>query len=139
MKTTHVILVCLVMASVISAVNLVGKYQNELGSVMSIDTFDGMTFSGIYSTAVSSNGSSLQAPVNGFYNTATRTEGTIAFSVNWKFLNNDKKQVISTTSWNGIVRSDSTIHTTWLLTEYCVLADEWDATTIGKDLFTKIQ
>ncbi len=127
----------LVVFFAMATADLIGKYQNELGSTMDITKSDGSTFSGMYHTKVSSNGTALDAPVAGEYNAATRTEGTVSFAVNWRFVD-DKKLKISTTSWNGLVRSDGSMHTTWLLTAYCDQEDEWAATTIGKDLFTKL-
>ena len=120
-------------------IDLVGRYKNELDSIMQIQAVDGSSFYGTYHTAVSAKGTSLVAQMNGKYNESdTPGEGVIAFSVNWKYVK-DEKNVFSTSSWNGIVRKNGQIHTMWLLTRYCPALVGWNATSIGYNIFTKMQ
>lgn len=119
--------------------DLTGKYVNELQSIMTIDKFDGVAFSGTYQTAVSGNGSSLTTTVSGTYNAVpSKNEGTIGFIANWKYVGTDNKPVFSTTSWNGVSRSDGSIRAQWLLTRYGPKSEDWDSTNIGLDTFTKM-
>ncbi len=116
----------------------VGTYKNELGSIMEIKSFDGVTFFGIYRTAVSAKGTSLESTVSGIYNESeTKGEGTISFAVNWKYVKDDKT-VFSTSSWNGIARADGHVYAMWLVTRYCPSSETWNATTVGSNTFEKI-
>jgi len=137
MLTRFLTIIALVAASQASTSFLVGTWKNELGSLMTIDavTTDNV-FSGTYKTAVSGNGTALEAPVRGSFNPAAATAGTIAFIVDWQYVD-EEGDVISATAWCGLVRG-KTMLTKWLLTHYCDPADDWQDTNIGMDTFNKI-
>jgi len=60
-----------------SAPSLQGVWQNELGSTMTITSFDGTTFGGTYASSVSSEG----GPVTGTL-TGTFAGDAVGFTVN---------------------------------------------------------
>jgi hypothetical protein len=134
MKT---LIILAIMTSMVCA-QIMGKWKNELDSVMTVDHIVGDTFHGIYETAVSGNGTHLTAPVDGKFTmpTAPETLGTIAFAVNWEYKNSEGKIVRSTSTWAGFY-TDSVISAQWLLVRGCTLKDTWSSTTVGKDFFNK--
>jgi hypothetical protein len=106
----------------------VGAWNNELGSTMTVDQFDGTNFSGTYSSAVSADGTSAKGTLWG-----TIAGGSIAFLVNWK------AEFPSVTAWSGLVLSDgktTAIHTLWhLASTPDADTDAWESILAGADLF----
>jgi avidin family protein len=110
--------------------NLQGVWQNELGSTMTITSFDGTTFSGTYASAVSSGGGSVSGTLAG-----TLAGDAVGFIVNWK------PAFSSVTSWSGIVLTSGdalAIYSLWHLASTPESdADYWESITAGADLFVQ--
>ncbi len=111
-----------------AAFSPVGTWENELGSVMVIEQFDGTNFSGTYKSAVSASGSSARGTLSG-----TLAGDAIAFVVNWK------EEFASVTAWSGLVLSDGdtpAIYALWHLAS-TPAEDEgaWESILAGADLF----
>lgn len=111
-----------------AAPNLQGIWQNELGSTMTITSFDGTRFSGTYASAVSSGSGSATGALAG-----TLAGDAIGFMVNWE------PGFASVTSWSGIVMADGdtlAIYSLWHLASTPESeADYWEAILAGADLF----
>ncbi|MEX3992847.1 avidin/streptavidin family protein [Paraburkholderia sp. EG286A] len=109
---------------------LVGKWENELGSVVTIDQFDGTNFSGTYETAVGNDGLAATAPLFG-----TVAGDAIAFTVNWG------PTYVSVRGWSGLLLADGNqacMYTLWNLS--CTPMDEDDfqhSILTGADLFAR--
>lgn len=110
---------------------LVGKWENELGSIMTIEQFDGTNFSGTYQSAVSSDGKSLTGPLLG-----TIAGDALAFTVNWG------TTYSSVTSWNGLLLGDGSqtyMYTLWNLSSTPENEDDvWQSIQAGAELFAQI-
>ncbi|XP_067399637.1 avidin-like [Emydura macquarii macquarii] len=118
---------------------LSGSWQNELGSNMSIFAVNNAgQFSGLYFTAVSATPKPIVvSPLNGSQHMENSEQPTFGFTVSWKFSD-------STTVFVGqcFVDDDGeqTLKTMWLLREkVSIIGDDWKATTVGTDVFTRIK
>lgn len=134
-----IILAILIMTTITTAA-LVGVWKNELGSKMTISTVaPDNTFSGVYETAVSGNGTSLKSDLAGKFTLGVSADmlGTLAFSVNWDYKNAQGETVRSTSTWAGFW-SQRAIWAQWLLSRSCTAKDMWQHTLVGKDVFNKI-
>jgi Avidin family len=69
--------------------------NNELGSTMEVEHFDGINFTGTYTSLVSANGQSAKGALFG-----SIAGDAIAFLVNWK------DEFTSLTAWFGLVPGD---------------------------------
>jgi len=118
-------------ASAASAPNLLGSWRNELGSTMTITSFDGTTFGGTYTSAVSSGGSSVSGSLAG-----TLAGDAVGFVVNWK------PAFSSVTSWSGLLLTAGDaliIYTLWHMADTPDKeADYWESILAGADLFVKV-
>jgi Avidin family len=117
--------------------NLEGTWHNELGSTMVIDQVRDGGFTGRYTTAVTPTGSA-----QGSFHLVGRTDAdsggeAIAFLVCWQ---NDMSNHHSVTAWSGqaqrINREDQ-ITAMWLLTLETSPEQDWYATHVGHDIFTR--
>ena len=119
--------------------NLLGTWFNELGSTMVIDQVQNGTIIGSYATAVSSTGCAQGSfSLVGSTDTDSGGEG-VAFSVCWK---NDTSQCASVTAWSGqaqTIDGEDQILAFWLLTVESAPDQDWYATHVGQDLFTRSQ
>ena len=115
-----------------------GTWYNESGSMMKI-AVDGPLIMGTYHTAV--------GDANGIYqligsididgNSAERGQA-IAWVVVWT--NDTKGSSHSITAWSGqyqIIDQVEEIETLWLLTSERLTENDWAATLVNKDLFTR--
>lgn len=109
---------------------LQGVWQNELGSTMTITSFDGTTFSGTYESAVSGGGAPVTGPLAG-----TLAGDAIGFTVNWS------SATSSVTSWNGLLLSDGNalyLYTLWYLASTPGSAEDyWESILAGADIFVQ--
>uniref|UniRef100_K7F8M3 Avidin n=1 Tax=Pelodiscus sinensis TaxID=13735 RepID=K7F8M3_PELSI len=120
--------------------DLSGLWRNELGSLMEIhDVNEAGEFSGEYLTAVTATSNCIQnSPLKGAqHHTKAETSPVFGFTVNWEFSN-------STTVFVGQcfmdARGNETLKTTWLLREEVgSLGDDWGATRVGTNDFTRKQ
>lgn len=107
-----------------------GTWENELGSTMEIDEFDGANFSGTYTSAVSADRQAVKGKLTG-----TLVGDAIAFIVNWK------DNFSSVTAWSGLVLGHDDveyIHTLWLLASTPEEEESaWQAIKAGADDFTR--
>ena len=107
---------------------LQGVWQNELGSTMTITSFDGKTFGGTYASSVSSEG----GPVAGIL-AGTLAGDALGFTVNWS------PTFSSVTSWNGLLLTDGdtlVIYSLWQLASTPESeANYWESIQAGVDLF----
>ena len=115
--------------------NLNGTWYNKLGSYMKliVDNSGGVT--GIYNTGV--------GEASGDYALVGRTDvlghetaWNVGFVVSWNNEANGNSD--SVTTWSGqlqIIDGASTIITTWLLTDETRTQNNWDSTTVGKNIF----
>ncbi len=110
---------------------LQGVWQNELGSTMTITSFDGTIFGGTYSSAVSSG----KGPVSGTL-AGTLSGDAIGFTVNWA------PTYSSVTSWSGLLLTDGdtlVIYSLWHLASTPESeADYWESILAGADLFIEM-
>lgn len=115
-----------------AAPGLKGVWQNELGSTMTITSFDGTTFGGTYASAVSSGPGSATGKLAG-----TLADDAVGFTVNWA------PTFSSVTSWNGLVLTDGeslVIYSLWHLASTPESeADYWESILAGADLFIQMQ
>ena len=116
-------------------VSLEGNWQNELGSVMIIESVDSSTgvFSGSYTSSVGDAEDSYL--LTGRYDTASDTP-TLGWTVTWL---NDYNDADSTTTWSGQYQEPDgapTLLTQWLLTSETDPDDNWQSTLVGSDVFT---
>lgn len=115
-----------------AAAGLKGVWQNELGSTMTISSFDGTTFDGTYVSAVSSGPGSATGKLVG-----TLTGDAVGFTVNWA------PTFSSVTSWNGLLLTDGeslVIYSLWHLASTPESeADSWESILAGADLFVQMQ
>lgn len=119
---------------------LTGCWLNDLGSKMWIGNVeaDG-SFSGEYQTAVSSTEKPIKlARLNGSQNKASTEQATFGFTVNWDSFSD------STTVFTGQCFMDEdkqeSLQTMWLLREKAEFAtDNWKATTVGTNVFTRVK
>jgi len=75
---------------------LLGTWQNEIGSTMTVTSFDGTNFSGSYTSAVSEGSGPATGTLSG-----TLAGNAIAFTVNWLPI------FPSVTGWNGLLLTAS--------------------------------
>uniref|UniRef100_A0A8B9Q0P0 Avidin n=1 Tax=Apteryx owenii TaxID=8824 RepID=A0A8B9Q0P0_APTOW len=119
---------------------LTGFWINDLGSNMTINSVNKKgEFSGLYHTAVSATKDEIKvSPLQGSQHRKNeQNQPTFGFTVNWSFSD-------STTVFTGqcFVDEDGKeiLRTTWLLRqEVDKLKDDWKATSIGSDVFTRFQ
>jgi hypothetical protein len=105
---------------------------------MTIDRVVDNAFAGMYKTAVSGNGTALEAPVSDSFNPSAATVDAITFAVDWQYDDEEGEKVVGAAAWCGVVR-DKAMRTTWLLTRYGDPADDWDSTNIGMNTFEKLR
>uniref|UniRef100_A0A8C3F538 Avidin n=1 Tax=Chrysemys picta bellii TaxID=8478 RepID=A0A8C3F538_CHRPI len=117
---------------------LTGTWRNDLGSNMTISAVnEAGQFSGLYLTAVSAAEKPiLVSPLNGSQHIDDLGQPTFGFTVTWSFS-------VSTTVFVGQCFVDDqgkeTLQTMWLLREKVKSAeDNWKATTVGTNVFTRI-
>jgi hypothetical protein len=119
--------------------NLEGTWHNELGSTMVIEQVRDGGFTGSYSTAVSPTGST-----EGSFELVGRTDAdsggeAVAFLVCWQ---NDTSSRHSVTAWSGQaqrINGQDQITAMWLLTLETSPEQDWYATHVGHDVFTRVQ
>ncbi|XP_053888763.1 avidin-like isoform X2 [Malaclemys terrapin pileata] len=118
---------------------LSGTWRNELGSNMTISAVnEAGQFSGLYHTDVSTTGKQiLVSPMKGSQQVDNQEQPIFGFTVTW--LVSD-----STTVFVGQCFVDDqgkeTLQTMWLLREKVKSAeDNWKATTVGTNVFTRIK
>jgi hypothetical protein len=113
------------------SVSLLGTWQNELGSVMTIEKVDGATFSGTYASSVSGGQGSVNGTLAGMV-----SGDAIAFTVNWA------PTFSSVTGWNGLLLSDGSsvfIYSLWNLASTPDQPENfWESILAGADLFEQI-
>ena len=107
-----------------------GTWYNENGSIMVIRRAEDGQLEGKY---MSSKGE-----LSGVYTLAGRYDPsgpTLGLTVAWE---NGTRKLKSTTCWCGLYRN-RTLETTWLLTKEPVPGEEWKATVVGTDYFTRVK
>ncbi|HXP69796.1 MAG TPA: avidin/streptavidin family protein [Candidatus Dormibacteraeota bacterium] len=114
-----------------AAPKLIGIWKNELGSTMEITSFDGTTFAGTYTSAVSSNSTSAKGKLAG-----TLSGTALGFTATWT------TPFSSVTSWSGLLLTDGNllaIFTLWHLASTPDSdADLWESILAGADFFVRI-
>ncbi len=114
-----------------------GVWYNELGSEMQLSASGGQV-SGIYMTSVGY--ASGDYTISGRYNETPSSGGqALGWAVAW---DNPYINSHSATAWSGQYQTDPTtnaeeIGTFWLLTSETDPDDDWAATQIGQDTFTR--
>ena len=117
--------------------NLEGTWHTELGSTLIIERVRDGGLSGTYATALSASGSA-----KGSFEVVGRTDAdsggeAVVFSVCWK---NDLSDCHSATAWVGQtqrVDGHERISAMWLLTVETSPEQDWYATHVGHDVFTR--
>jgi hypothetical protein len=107
-----------------------GQWYNELGSQMTLQ-IDGAQITGIYTTNVGATGT--YTLVGALDLTPTPASQTFGFVVAWQ-------QANSVTTWSGqyqLINGQETLTMLWLLTSETAPPNNWRATTVGEDLFTR--
>lgn len=119
--------------------NLEGTWHTELGSTLVIDRVRDGGLSGTYATALSPTGSA-----RGRFEVVGRTDAdsggeAVAFSVCWR---NDVTDRHSATAWVGQAQridGRERISAMWLLTVETSPEQDWYATHVGHDVFTRVK
>ncbi|OCU02350.1 avidin [Xenopus laevis] len=131
------LLLCFCVCSATQQCNIQGQWRNNLGSNMTIQSVsDNGAFAGVYLTAVSSvNTEIVESPLTGFWKKSKQP--IIGFAVKWAFSD-------SLTVWAGQCflneNNEEVLHTTWLLrSKQEAQQDNWKATRIGVDTFTRLK
>lgn len=112
-----------------------GRWYNELGSLMELRA-DGALIQGRYTTSVGASGT---YQLRGGCDTSPRSESqSLGFVVVW---NNDvQKNAHSVTTWSGqyqVIHGQEMLTTLWLLTSETEASQNWQATNVGEDVFTR--
>lgn len=119
--------------------NLEGNWHNELGSTMVINAVRDGGFTGTYTTAVSPTGCA-QGSFQLVGQTDTDSGGeAVAFVVCWQ---NDSSNCQSVTAWSGQAQNisgEDRITAMWLFTVETSPEQDWYATHVGHDTFTRVQ
>ncbi|XP_072216173.1 avidin-related protein 4/5-like [Excalfactoria chinensis] len=117
---------------------LTGKWINDLGSSMTIErvNYNG-EFIGTYLTAVADKPEHItKSPLVGFQN-MTVCQPTFGFTVEWNFI--ESTSVFTGQcfmDWNG----NEVLRTMWLLRSHAdKIGDDWNATRVGYNIFTRLQ
>lgn len=117
-----------------------GTWYNELKSTMVIDPIVNGQITGTYTTAVSATGCAQGKTFTLVGRTDTDTGGEgIGFVVNWK---NNTTDCESVTAWSGqaqTINGEDQINAFWLLTVESAPNQDWYATHVGQDVFTRTQ
>lgn len=117
-----------------------GTWYNELGSVMTISTASDGSLSGTYCSAVGE--AQFTYPLVGRFDVAPSSGGqSLGWTVAWW---NQYGNSHSTTSWTGQYQIDPNtneeeIYTLWLLVAEKSPSQDWSATNVGQDTFTRTQ
>ncbi|KAJ1212542.1 hypothetical protein NDU88_000197 [Pleurodeles waltl] len=135
-KTPLLVLLCLALTTTVcSKCQISGKWKNDHGSTMSIGSVDSKGgFEGSYLTAVSSTNNDItESPLAGVQQ--LDDEPTVGFIVKWISIN-------SVTVFTGQCFVDENgnevLETIWLLRSPAgVRTDNWKATRVGRDVFTR--
>ncbi|XP_078058930.1 avidin-like [Mustelus asterias] len=112
------------------AMSLSGCWDNDLGSNMTMIVSDSGVISGAYWSKVSSTGQMAKGVMIGYQQDLKRP--TFGFVVKWK--------IDSITVWTGQyekIAAKEHLKTVWLLRQNVNASDNWKATSIGMDLFTR--
>ncbi|XP_051660391.1 avidin-like [Manacus candei] len=120
--------------------NLTGNWTNDLGSNMTILAVDEKgNFAGLYNTSVADHPNKIQqSPLVGFLHlTNPIDQPTFGFTVNWTFSD-------SITVFTGQCFLDKdgkeTLKTMWLLrSRMDNIENDWKATRVGTNIFTRVQ
>ncbi|MFZ0769992.1 MAG: avidin/streptavidin family protein [Candidatus Sulfotelmatobacter sp.] len=119
--------------------NIQGIWYNELGSTMVISGVNNGQITGTYATAVSATACAQGTFVlTGRTDTDNGGEG-IGFVVSWQ---NAKSRCESVTAWSGQAQNiggEDCIVALWLLTVESAPDQDWYATHVGQDVFTRLQ
>lgn len=114
-----------------------GEWYNELGSMLQISQSDSV-ISGTYHTAVG-DAQGIYV-LSGLINIDPAPGGqAVGWTVVWT---NDFGTSHSVTTWSGqyqVVQGEEQILTFWLLTSEQLPNNDWQATNIGQDTFTRTQ
>lgn len=117
-----------------------GTWYNELGSVMTINANSDGTLSGTYCSTVGEAQATYQ--LIGSYDLSPSSGGQSAgWTVTWL---NQYGNSHSTTSWTGQYQTDpktgdEEIYTFWMLVTEKSPSQDWAATNVGQDTFTRNQ
>lgn len=116
-----------------------GTWYNELGSTMNIDPVANGQVTGSYITAVSETACAQGSfRLVGFTDTDSEGEA-VGFVVIWE---NDTSECASVTAWSGqaqVINGGEQITAFWLLTVESTSDQDWYATHVGQDTFTRTQ
>ena len=111
------------------------RWQNELGSVMTITSVDESgNFSGTYGSSVGEPTPPPPFPFNGRYQVGGTTLGWAVSYYGGEFH--------STAAWSGQVQfkaGSPIIYTTWVLTRTTKPEENWNSTNVGFDTFVPLQ
>lgn len=114
-----------------------GIWYNELGSEMTLSV-DGMMVTGTYQTTVG-DAQGIYQLVGSVDTEPSNLGQAVGFVVAWV---NDYGTANSVTTWSGqwqLIAGEETITTMWLLTAEVGSPSDWNATLVGKDVFTRYQ
>ena len=119
--------------------NLQGIWYNELGSTMAISAVNNGQITGTYATAVSATACAQGTfELSGRTDTDSGGEG-VGFVVSWQ---NASSHCESVTAWSGQaqnINGQDCILACWLLTVESAPNEDWYATHVGQDVFTRLQ
>jgi hypothetical protein len=118
--------------------SIAGTWYNELGSVMTLSITSNGSLSGTYCSAVGD--AHANYPLVGLYDVAPTSGGqAVGWTVAWL---NQYGNSHSATSWTGQYQTDpktnqEELYTFWLLVSEKSPTQDWSATNVGQDTFTR--
>ncbi|KAJ1212544.1 hypothetical protein NDU88_000199 [Pleurodeles waltl] len=135
-KTPLLLLLGLALTTTVcSKCHLSGRWKNDLGSTMSIGSVDSKGgFEGSYLTAVSSTNNTItESPLAGAQQ--LDDEPTVGFTVKWTF---SKSMTVFTGQCFEDDNGNDVLETMWLLRSHAgERTDNWKATSVGRNIFTR--
>ena len=117
--------------------HLEGKWYNELGSSMNIESAESGMLKGFYNTKVGE--AECNYVLTGCYD-SLKNRRSLGWTVTW--VNKDDSKSMSTTCWCGQYQQDPVtnepyILTTWLLTTQTTPDYDWNSTHVSQDVFSR--
>lgn len=112
-----------------------GTWYNELNSTMQLTTAPDGSLRGQYTTGVPQPTGPYT--LTGRYDTTQNTDVTLTFCVSW---NGVPGNFHSATGWSGLYQqtpSGEQITALWLLCTSTPLAQDWQSTKVGQDVFKR--
>lgn len=119
---------------------LSGTWRNDLGSIMVLQAKEDGSLSGKYRTIVG-KAKDEEFPLSGQFSVVKNNEAVLGFTVCFKSVKEGAYQSVVSHSGQLLKDRDGKykLFTTWLLTRYTGLEDNWESTITNKAIFERIE